>query len=233
MEDIERYGDYDNIEDEASGGSSIVLKLLKALVILVCLFVVGILAFRVILFYYYPSSMKEIYFNDTLTEHYNEKGGEVAYLTQTLRAPYDDPDTGSFFADNLIVIEDAGQLQLSVRYNKSVFDMIYKEYGVEIDPSTEGLLSFRLERVPFGEGAVLYEVGDLSHEEEDKLLMYTYHKLVFDGIEFTEEGEHDWLRLVITVNGHDEIKPFYILVYEKTDTYDKFEEYKPSKGERP
>ena len=41
--------------------------------------------------------MKKIYFNNTLTSFYNERGGEIGALTQGLRAPYDDEKKGNFF----------------------------------------------------------------------------------------------------------------------------------------
>ena len=233
MEDIERYGDYNEIDEAPGGNKNPVATFLKILIVSLCLLVVGVIAFRVILFNYYPSEMKIVRFNDGLTEYYNANGGELDAVTQSLRAPYDDPDFASFFADNLIVIKGAGQLQLSLRYNSSIFDTIEEKYGVRLDENADDLFSFSLERVPFDESESAYQIGEVDYVGSDDLLMYTYYKLVFDGVEFLADGTDDWIRLKITINGIPDADPYYILVYENTSEYDNFSEYKLSGKERP
>lgn len=233
MEDIERYGDYNEIDEAPGGNKNPVATLLKALVIFLCVLVVGVIIFRVILFSYYPTAMKTLYFNDTLTEFYNANGGEIDAKTQTMRAPYDDPDFASFMADNLIVIKGAGQLQLSVRYNSSIFDTIEQKYGVRLDENAQDLFTFTLERVPFDENAEAYTIGQLDYVDTDSKLMYTYYKLVFDGVEFLEDGESDWIRLKITVNSIPSAEPYYILVYECTEQYSQLADYDLSGKEKP
>ena len=189
--------------------------------------------FRVILFNHYPKAMKNIYFNDDLKEYYSSTDGDIDAITQTLRAPYDDPDFASFFADNLIVIKGAGQIQLSVRYNSSVFDTIEEKYGVRLDGNADGLFSFELERVPFDKDEQTYKIGELDCAFTDKALMYTYYKLVFDGVDFPDSDTPDWIRLKITVNGIENAEPYYILIYENTEEYSAFEEYTLTGKERP
>ena len=232
MEDIERYGDYNEIDEAPGDNKNPVATLLKALVIFLCVLVVGVIMFRVILFSYYPTAMKTLYFNDTLTEYYNAQGGEIDAKTQTMRAPYDDPDFASFMADNLILIKGAGQLQLSVRYNSSIFDTIEQKYGVRLDANAEDLFTFTLERVPFDSNAEAHTVGQLDYVLTDSKLMYTYYKLVFDGVDFLE-GESDWLRLKITVNSIPDAEPYYILVYESTEQYSQLGDYDLSGKEKP
>ena len=233
MEDIERYGDYNEVDEAPGGNKNPVAFLLKGLIIALCLLVIGVIAFRLVLFNYYPTEIKSIYFNDELTELYKSTDGEINALTQALRAPYDDPDFASFFADNLIIIKDAGQLQLSVRYNSSVFDSIEQKYGVRLDESSEDLFTFTLERVPFDATEAAYTVGELDYSYSDSVMMYTYYKLVFDGVEYLAEDESDWIRLKITINGIPEAQPYYILVYENTETYSHFGEYELSGKEVP
>lgn len=232
MEDMERYGDYNEVDEVPGGNKSLVVKLLKILIITVCFSVVGILAFRVIMFNYYPKSIKDIYFTDSLIEYYNDAGDDFYAKTQSLRAPYDDPDVASFFCDNLIVIEAAGQLQISVRYNSSVFDSFSEKYGVDIDKDSDNLFSFALERVPT-DGGEVYEVGELVHEHDETALMYTYHKLVFEGIAPEHFADGSWLRLKITLNGVEKADPYYVLVYENTEDYDSFKEYELKGREKP
>ena len=233
MEDIERYGDYNEVDEAPGGNKNPVVSLLKGLIIGICLLVVGVLTFRLVLFNYYPKAIKNIYFNSDLMALYQENNGEIGAQTQSLRAPYDDPDFASFFADNLIIVKEAGQLQLSVRYNSSIFDTIESKYGIKLDPETDGLFSFELERVPFDSDESAYKIGELDYCESDSLLMYTYYKLAFDGVELLSEDTPDWIRLKITLNGVPAADPYYILVYENTKEYSSFSEYKLSGKEHP
>ena len=233
MEELDRYGDYNEVDEAPGGNKNIVATLLKALIITLCVLVVGVLVFRLVLFNYYPEQIKNIYFNNELNEYYSSVDGEIGALTQELRAPYDDPDFASFMADNLIVIRDAGQLQISVRYNSSVFDSIEEKYGVRLDGGGDDLFIFELERVPFEETEEAYKVGELDYTATDSLLMYNYFKLVFDGVEFYDDETPDWLRLKITVKDIPDAAPYYILVYENTEEYSTFKDYKLSAKERP
>ena len=230
MEDMERYGDY-NEYDESPSGKSPVLTFIKIAVFILCAAVIGLLAFRMVLFDYYPDSMKTLYFNDELLDYYNQTGGNIGAKTQNLRAPYDDPDRGSFFAENLFVISGVEQLQLSLRYNVSAMEDIEAEYKTEgLDPDDESLLSFRLVD---NHGGVY---SDVVYVERDAYLMYRYIKLVFDGVnvEPDENGEYpEWIRIEIFVKGHED-KPYAMIpVYENHELYSEFSDYIPSDKEIP
>lgn len=235
MEDMERYGDYNEYEDDVPYKKSPVGIVLKVLVALVCLSVVAVLAFRLILFNRYPDSMKNIYFDSTLTDYYYSTDGNISAEKQSLRAGYDDADDGNFFCDNLIVIRGVSQLQLSVRFNVSFIDALNEKYGVELDSDDADLLSFSLSVKPVDvEGAEYVTTGELSYVGTDKMLMYRYYKLVFNGVDFSSQGSDKvWIRLEINVNGAETDEPYMILVYENTDDYSKFEEYKLSEKEKP
>lgn len=234
MDDLERYADYNDYEDDEPKKKSPVGLILKILVAVVCLAVVFVLAFRIIIFNNYPDSMKKLYFDDALTSYYNEVGGDIGALTQNLRAEYDDPDEGNFFCDNLIVIPEINQIQVSVRYNTSLMQSIKEKYGVELDADAENLFDYKLSVIPLSKNdGTAIPTGTLSAVKTDKMLMYRYNKLVFNGVDLTLDGEDEvWIRLEITVKGIEMEKPYMILIYE--DTADaKFEEYKLSSGEKP
>jgi hypothetical protein len=233
MDDMERYGDYNEI-DEPPRGKSAASRIIKIAIALLCIFVVGFMAFRIFLFNYYPPEMKNIYFNDTLTAFYNEKGGDIGAKTQEIRFPYDHEDKGRFFSDYLIVVREAGQLQITLRYNKALIEDLEKEYGVEL--SGEDIFEFRLARDPRvnTEGEVISEpVGTLSVCESDEFLMYRYYKLVFDGVDFGSESEPEveWLRVEVLIRGVEMEEPFMLLVYENHGDYSQFSDYKLSDGE--
>ena len=157
-------------------------------------------------------------------------------LTQELRAPYDDEDDGNFFCDNLFVITDAGQLQISLRYNDAIEASFLEKYGVDISESGFDAFIFRLVRNPLtddGEPVLLAENPEII---TDSLIMYRYAKLVFDGVEFgLDEGENtaEWIRLEIELKGAEKPTVFMIPVYENHSDYASFDEYKLSAKERP
>lgn len=234
MEDMERYSDYNEYEDDEPKKKSRVGLVFKILIGVVCLSVVGILAFRIIIFNHYPESMKNLYFNDRLTAFYNEKGGEIGALTQSLRAEYDDPDDGNFFADHLIVIPEINQLQIALRYNVSLMDTVKEDYGIELTGDNKKFFDFTLSVIPLSKkDGTAIATGTLSALETDKLLMYRYYKLVFDDVDFDFKDEEGiWIRLEISIRGVEMEEPYMILIYE--DTKDsKFEEYSLSSKEKP
>ena len=74
MSDYERYGDYDDIEEDLPKSKNPVVIALKIMIFAVCVGVIGLIAFRMIAFNSYPASVKNVYFNESLTGYYNEKG---------------------------------------------------------------------------------------------------------------------------------------------------------------
>lgn len=235
MDDMERYGDYNEI-DEPPRGKSAASRIIKIAIALLCIFVVGFMAFRIFLFNYYPPEMKNIYFNDTLTAFYNERGGDIGAQTQSIRFPYDDENEGRFFSDHLIVIRKAGQLQITLRYNRSLIDKLESEYGVELEG--DDIFTFVLARDPRDNADTDVEsevVGTLTVNETDTLLLYNYHKLVFDGIDFGSETEPEveWLRVEVYVKGIKLKDPINLLIYENNDVHNIFKDYTLSDKEKP
>ncbi len=190
MEDLERYGDYNEYEDDNPKSKNPVVIIIKILIAVVCFSVIGILVFRMIFFNYYPKNMKNIYFTDNLLAYYEANGGEINAETQSLRAPYDDPDVANFFCDNLILIRDAGELQVSLRFNSSALDAMIEasEYD-KLERDDPELLSFRL----VDNYGFVYDT--LSYSEYDKSLFYNYYKLSFTGIEFFDYANGDFPKL--------------------------------------
>lgn len=237
MEDIERYGDYNEIDEPPSGKRNILFTAIKIMVAIAIVAVVGVLGFRIYFFNYYPDSMKNIYFTEGITEYYNENGGEINALTQNLRAPYDDADKGNFFCDNLIVIKDIGELQVSLRYNVSLIANIEKTLGLSgISADDPELLSFRLYMSGESENEEDHIIGTLAAEPiTDAKLMYRYYKLAFTDIDFGEgEDKIEWIRLEVFVKGQQSAEPFAkIAIYEDNENYSSFTEYKLSSEERP
>ena len=232
MEDMERYGDYNEIDVPPSRKPNIVLIILKAITAYCILGVAGILGFRMILFNNYPAVIKDIYFNDILTEYYEVTEGNIGAVTQELRAKYDDKDKGRFFCDNLIVISGADQLQVSVRYNASNVADIAEELKLEsLDDMDPEIFEFRL---CDNNGKIYENVSSVAFESQ---FMYRYQKLVIDGVELEDNGGGvypEWIRLEIFVKGQESAEPFsMVAIYENNEQYHDFSEYKLSESEKP
>ena len=240
MEDLERYSDYNEYEEDRPKSKSKVMLVLKILIAVVCVSVIGLFAFRMIMFNYYPESVKNIYFTEKLTAYYNEKGGDIGAKTQKLEAAYDAPQNATFWAGNLIVIEDIGELQLSLRFNKTLKDDIEKKWGIEIGDDFSDDFSFALYRnnpnydsnlKESDENPLFLPIGRCTVANTDTSITYNYFKLVFDDIDFEDVA---WLSLAIYVNGVEMTDgPYRIAVYENSEHYSLFEDYKLSAKEKP
>ncbi len=238
MEDLERYGDYTEYEDDIPKKRSGIMLFFKIAIAAVCILVVGLLTFRIIMFNYYPEEMKTVYFNDTLTEHYNSCGGDISVKTQSLRAPYDNEKSTTFIADKLFVIEEAGQLQITLRYNKSLADDICEIYG--IDEVGEDTFSFALfknnpdydAKAPTDEyNSLFLPTAQLADVRKDSSVTYNYFKIIFDDVDFENTK---WLSVAIYINGARSGElPLRIAIYENNEDHSAFIDYKLSEKERP
>ena len=217
---MERYGDYTEYEDDIPKRKSRFFLVMKILIAFVCIFVVGVLAFRMILFSYYPDSMKNIRFTENLVAYYNENSGNMSAKTQDLRAPYDDERAGHFFCDNLIIVEEANELQVSVRFNTSVIETLEAKTGLTgLSADDKELLSFRL----YDNRGNYYE--NPSYIGNDSFMMYRYYKVAFSNVDF-ENNDPEWIRIEIFIKGQTDSKPFAMVpVYENNADYAVFSDF--------
>ena len=191
---------------------------MMALCLALCLFTVfGAMLFRIYIAEHYPDETVKMVFSPSLMEYYYENAEDFSPKTQEIRFPYDSAEEGNFFAAGLIVVPEAGNLQVTVRYNESCLSRVAAFYKLPTTPeSGEGLFRYTLtasyNTVEEGEDFRTYEASMLI---EDSAFMYRYGKLVFDGVDF--EGAA-WMRVDIYYGEED--TPFgHICVYEAR-TYD-------------
>lgn len=238
MEDMERYGDYNEQEEEAvPAQKNVVLTCIKYLLILVIVAVIALLGCRLFLFDYYPKAAKQLVMTESLRAYYDRTDGDVRIQKQDLRFPYDDidlvtinsNDLGTFFADHLYVIDAIGELQITARVNTAGLESIGALYGIDADADTiAAKLTFRLTD---NYGRVYDE---LVYCEMHSYAMYRYYKLAFDGIAFASpddgQGAPEWIRMEILLEG-EETPYSYMLIYENNEDFSTFTEYKPSSEE--
>ncbi len=228
MEDLERYGDYNELDEIPGKRSNPIVTVLKVLIFAFCVLVIGVIAFRIFIFNSYPDEMKTLYSTPALEEYYESAGDRMALYTQTTEVKYDDPAEGNFFFDCLVVAPDADHLQVAVRYNSSLMESIKDKYGVILDPDADPTELFEFTLVRAQEGYVPPEdgksetvpvetVGTLVGTDTASSLMYRYCKVAFDGVDFgLDEGEEPvgWFRLDITIKGVEMKKPYSLPVYQ-------------------
>lgn len=188
-----------------------------ALCLILCLcFVFGAVLFRIYVADHYPKNTVRMVFTDALTEYYHANGGEITAETQNIRFPYDSAEDGNFFASGLILVRDAHNLQVTVRYNESTLSKVAAFYKLTETPApAEGLFRYTLtasyNTTAEGED---YRTYDASYLLEDDAYMYRYGKLVFDGVDFAGAS---WMRVDIYY-GEEETPFGHICIYESQAT---------------
>lgn len=242
MEDMERYGDYNEV-DEEPGGRSIVGIVLKILIAVIIVSVIGVLAFRITVFNNYPAEVSEIIWTDNLKAFYDATGGDIDAKYQSTRLSYDDPKEGNFFFGELVIVPGADHLQVTVRYNTSLMASIKNTYGIELDPDADpfDIFEFTLVRTASGytpedgenaESFPTEAVGTLGATKSASNMMYRYARVAFDGVDFGfDEGETPvgWYRLEVRIKGSD--APPYLLPVYSTNL--ELKDYELGRGERP
>ncbi len=231
MDDLERYGDYNEIDEPPSKNK--VLLAIQITVGLAIFAVAAVLGYRIFLRNYAPNGVADVYVDESLAELYELTDGHVGATTQELRSPYDDPKIGSLFCDHLIVIDALDRVQITVRYNFSAIEYIEEKYGITgLDKKGKDIFEFALYRNDPTQTEQFKEtdkIGTLVAEEYSTYAMYGYYKLVFDDVDLSGIGDPAWLSLAVSVKGVTADEPFgKVLIYENNEEYARFKDYKIS-----
>ncbi len=230
MEDMERYGDYDDREEYREKKSGVFGLVIKILIAVACFSVAGFLIFRIWMMNYYPKDATRFIYTENLTEYYSSVGGNIDAKTQNTFTSYsstaDAAIRNPFFFATPVYVTEADHLQVTLKFNTALYDEIYRMYGIEIDKNAnpEDIFDFKLVKTKTGyedsteDNVPTEEVGALSGISKASFMVYEYYRVAFDGVDFgLDEGETAvaWFRLDVTLKGSDKVSAFTMPVYFK------------------
>lgn len=208
-------------------------KIIKSLLVLVVFLLAGLLFFRLWLNGYYPREMRTLLPTEPLQSAYAK--GELSVKTQDIRVVYEDRKEGLFFAEHMLVSEETGSLQVTVRWNNSTLTKLAEKYGDAFSPDAADPFTYRIfcaseagENVVVNGKEEIHGTYYTPHlTEKDGFLLYSYERLAFEGVRL--DGVR-WVRLDIYRTGAAEPEGS-IVIYENHEDYATFEDYKIKKGE--
>ena len=198
MADYERYGDYNEIDEDRVGRKRPVLRLLKILVTVALFLFSGFLVFRLLVAEYYPRELRAFRMTPAVTEY-----AETHDLTpekMKIRVPYDDNVRASFIADNLVIERAAGAVQFTLRLSRDTMARLSETTGEDIGKKPDENYFV----------VTLYDDLGNRYEKTEQIgrtvLWYRAVKYCFDGVDFAGVS---WIRAdVYLVSDPDAAEPY-------------------------
>ncbi len=198
MADYERYGDYNEIDEDRVGRKRPVLRLLKILVTVALFLFSGFLVFRLLVAEYYPRELRAFRMTPAVTEY--AETHDLAPEKMKIRVPYDDNVRASFIADNLVIERSAGAVQFTLRLSRDTMARLSETTGEDLG------------RKPDENYFVVTLYDDLGNRYEKTeqigrtVLWYRAVKYCFDGVDFAGVS---WIRAdVYLVSDPDAAEPY-------------------------
>lgn len=185
------------------------MKILSRIIKITCLVilfaVIGVLIARIAMADYFPSAMKEVSMTEGLFAACADDG-QVEVRTQDLRASYDNPNFALFMADHLYYSPEAGELQITLRYNNNTLKELQHDFNLEETPvAAQELFTYTLVsnsgKEDLSGEAIPGASYTVTHIATDSKFMYQYLKLTFTGVSFAEVV--GWYRLEIDYAGNE------------------------------
>lgn len=146
-----------------------------------------------------PDGVKDLYVNEPLAAAYAEYGDELelGYQNQ-LSLTYTEDNAGYFGISQYVIIKQADQIQIVLRYNNQTLVHLKEDFDLAEKPEKgEELLDLTLRQIVDLTPENADDNGDLStlsitrHTPSkvitDTTALYTYHRIVFDGVKIDEE----------------------------------------------
>ena len=146
-----------------------------------------------------PDGVKTLYVNESLAAAYEEHGDDLVLKYQNqLSLTYSESNAGYFGISHYVIIPEANQIQIVLRYNNQTLTHLKEDFDLSEKPlKGEELLDLTLRQIVDLTPENADDNGDLStlsitrHSPSkvitDTTSLYTYHRIVFDGVEINEE----------------------------------------------
>ena len=198
MADYERYGDYNDIEEDELGQKRPILRLVKILVSLTLFLFCGFLVFRMLVAEYYPREMRKLTMTPVLTAYSETHDLDPEKLK--IRVPYDDNVRASFIADNLVIERQAGAVQFTLRLSRDTMARLSETTGTDVGREPDETFFV----------VTLYDDLGNRYEKTDEFgrtyLWYRAVKYCFDGVDFAGVS---WIRAdVYLASDPDAAEPY-------------------------
>ena len=201
----------------------------KSLFVLLILFVYVLLFVRMCSVDDIPDEFRNIYVNDALADVYASENGDEKFIYQALTKYNTDKDTYGFFSTaNVLLVPEAGQVQIIIKYNVSTLESVAEKYNlsVAIDRNRTDTFEYSLvvksalepivERSE--EDSETVDYNDESNYKLERIYpvktefltagRYNYVRCVFEGVDINDVTT---LGVFCDINYKDDIK------YEQTD----------------
>ncbi len=174
----------------------------KGICTLFILGVIGLLAWRIIDRAVDPKVIKTILPNEALCEAYDSYGDKLTlYYQEQNEYTQEEKNYGYFATCNSLIIEEAKQVQFTLRYNNSTLEYTAEDHLLTDIPTREDnvydvtlLLMYDLtpENEEDNDGktpeAVRYvRIQPTGEQFSHQKTLYNYRKFIFDGIEFSDD----------------------------------------------
>ena len=184
MEDYERYGDYNNVDDDGKyGRHRPILRLLKILVTVTLFLFSGFLVFRLIVAEYYPRELRGLRMTEPLSAY--AESNDLSPEKLKIDVPYDNNVRANFIADNLVIERGEGAVQFTLRLSRDTMARLSETVGEDVG------------KKPDESYFIVTLCDDLGnrYEKTDQIgrsyLWYRAVKYCFDGVRFDGVG---WIR---------------------------------------
>lgn len=204
--------------------------IIKALFSLFVFSVCALLIWRVFFSTKEPDSIKDLYVNEALAAAYEAQGGdlEMKYQNQ-LSMTYTEDNAGYFGISQYVIIPEANQIQIVLRYNDKTLKHLKEDFDLpEIPEKGEELLDLTLRQIidltpdNAEDNEDLSKLSITRHKPSkiitDTTALYTYHRIVFDGVEINENDVSSIMLDIYFKDAADYAEKAYgaLLIYDNT-----------------
>ncbi len=171
---------------------------IKTLFSLLIFSVCAILIWRIFFSTRLPDSVADLHVNAPLAEAYRTHGDQLTLKYQNqFSMTYSEENAGYFGVSEYVIIPEANQIQVVLRYNNSTLDHMQKDFSLAQKPEKgSDILDLTLRQIIDLTPLDKEDNNDTStlsitrhapsHVTTDTTALYTYYRLVFDNVVIDE-----------------------------------------------